>query len=148
MGAHLHSIGFIEYYSCIECESDAWWHKRAQRSNPDVMSRTIILYHKEDEILPYDCCSFHLAHLRSLGLHNDEDSTAPPAAATEVEARERTGVRCVELRLHQSVRRAEAHGDSDDDRGSPHNAWICGLPTWKQVAPMIRAALEEGAGVE
>jgi hypothetical protein len=134
---------------------DVWWQQRPQRSNQEVMSRTIILYHKEDEILPYDGCSFHLAHLRSLGIDSgdpsaaDEDGTAAAAAsAAEEEARERTGVRCVELRLNQSMHRAAAHGDNNDDRGSPHNEWICGLPTWKQVAPMIRAALQEGAGAE
>lgn len=107
------------------------------------MKRTIILYHKEDEILPYSGCSFHLAYLRSLDMDsNDKDGTA--VAPEESAAQEQTGVHCVELKLHQSARRAAVHGDSDhgdDRRGSPHNEWICGLPTWKLVAPMIRATL-------
>ena len=111
------------------------------------MSRTIILYHKDDEILPYERCSFHLAYLRSLGVASS-GSTAAEAAAAEAAAQERTGVRCVELKLHQSARQAAAHGDSDhvdDRRGSPHNEWICGLPSWQHVAPMIRAALQDNA---
>ena len=98
--------------------------------------------------MPYERCSFHLAYLRSLGVASSGPFTAAEAAAAEKAAQERTGVRCIELKLHQSARQAVAHGDNDhgdDRRGSPHNEWICGLPSWQQVAPMIRAALEDNA---
>lgn len=128
------------------------------------MSNTIVLYHKQDEILPYRGCSFHLAYLRSLGVdvgydslctNDDEEGTDPDAvawnedrvAAAEASAQERTGVQCIELQLHKSARRRAAHGDDDGDdrdRGSPHNEWVTGLPSWKQVAPMIRNALDNG----
>lgn len=127
------------------------WQWQPQRALPDVMSRTIILYHKKDEVLPYDGCSFHQAYLRSLGIDSDgapagNDQTDTAAAAA---AQEKTAVRCVELELPPAIGRTTPHGDNDhggDDRnGSPHNEWICDLPSWNEVARLIRAALQDSA---
>ena len=84
-----------------------------QAANPEAYKRTIILYHPDDEIIPYESASFHRAFLQSLG------EGAPD------------GVRCVELSL--PARRGAAHGDRDP--ASPHNEWLCGLPTWNVRPP-------------
>ena len=84
-----------------------------QAANPEARKRTIILFHPDDEIIPYESASFHRAFLQSLG------EGAPD------------GVRCVELSL--PARRGAAHGDRDP--ASPHNEWLCGLPTWNVRPP-------------
>jgi len=90
--------------------SECCW---VQAANPEARKRTIILYHPDDEIIPYESASFHRAFLQSLG------EGAPD------------GVRCVELSL--PARRGAAHGDRDP--ASPHNEWLCGLPTWNVRPP-------------
>ena len=79
---------------------------------------------KDDEILPYNGCSFHQAFLQS---HCAVDGTDT----------QQSGVRCLELKLAPSGRTGR------EDRGSPHNEWICSLPSWTEVVPMIQAELQD-----
>ena len=48
-----------------------------------------------------------------------------------------SGVRCLELHLAPSGRAGR------EDTGSPHNEWICSLPSWAEVVRMIQAELQD-----